>query len=354
MPELHAQRTLVKSRPELWAELSDPSSLARHLAEFGEISITRKEPETIVAWEGERARGTVELCAAGSGTRVTLTALLADGDEEPPEPEAAPEEPATPEPPRLVPVPSPLRAVPPLPPDDDPPAPDEPDEQDEPEEAPEVLPPPPDISPSDTPDAAEVVTVPSFGEPPKPITSEPPAPASSASPTLSAPPQFGRRGFLRRFLRRLAPTPAPQLPQFAVGESKPEPAPMPPAEPVATVEQVEMLEPVANVAPIAKVEHVETVEPTANVESIAKVEPVAEVEPRAATIPTRPEPTADAEPVAPKPILPVVPRESEVPPEAPAEQPAPSVASATDRGTAVLEEMLSVLGAAHHRPFSRG
>ena len=29
------QRTLVKSPPELWTELSDPESLARHLAELG-------------------------------------------------------------------------------------------------------------------------------------------------------------------------------------------------------------------------------------------------------------------------------------------------------------------------------
>ena len=55
--------TLVKSPPELWAELSDPETLARHLGEFGEIRITRTEPETAVAWEGEqrarhrRARG---------------------------------------------------------------------------------------------------------------------------------------------------------------------------------------------------------------------------------------------------------------------------------------------------------
>src|SRR5664280_169794 len=35
------QRTLVKSPPELWAEISDPASLARHLGEFGEIRITR-------------------------------------------------------------------------------------------------------------------------------------------------------------------------------------------------------------------------------------------------------------------------------------------------------------------------
>jgi hypothetical protein len=77
MPEPHAQRTLVKSPPELWAEVSDVAALARHLGEFGEIRITRLEPETTVAWEGDRARGTVALEPAGWGTKVTITAELA-------------------------------------------------------------------------------------------------------------------------------------------------------------------------------------------------------------------------------------------------------------------------------------
>jgi hypothetical protein len=74
MTELQASRTLVKSPPELWAECSDAASLARHLDGFGEIRITRLEPETAVAWEGERARGTVRIEPAGWGTKVILTA----------------------------------------------------------------------------------------------------------------------------------------------------------------------------------------------------------------------------------------------------------------------------------------
>lgn len=74
MPAIQASRRLVKSPPELWAEVSDAASLARHLGEVGEIAITRLEPETTVAWEGERASGTVELAPAGWGTSVTLTA----------------------------------------------------------------------------------------------------------------------------------------------------------------------------------------------------------------------------------------------------------------------------------------
>jgi hypothetical protein len=72
--EHEASRTLVKSPPELWAECSDAGSLARHLGEFGEIRITRLEPESTVAWEGEHASGTVRIEPSGWGTRVTLTA----------------------------------------------------------------------------------------------------------------------------------------------------------------------------------------------------------------------------------------------------------------------------------------
>ncbi|WP_354699286.1 hypothetical protein [Paraconexibacter sp. AEG42_29] len=79
----------MKSRPELWSEVSDPDALGRHLGEFGEITITRLEPETTVAWEGTAARGTVELEASGWGTKVTLTAELV---------ESAPATPAVPAP----------------------------------------------------------------------------------------------------------------------------------------------------------------------------------------------------------------------------------------------------------------
>lgn len=85
MSEVQANRTLVKSPPELWAELSDAESLARHLGEFGEIRITRTEPETAVAWEGELVRGTVTIAASGWGTEVSLSARITV-----PEPDPAP------------------------------------------------------------------------------------------------------------------------------------------------------------------------------------------------------------------------------------------------------------------------
>jgi hypothetical protein len=99
MAELQAQRRLVKSPPELWAEVSDAASLARHLGEVGEITITRLEPETTVAWEGEHASGTVAIEPAGWGTKVTLTAEpIAAAEPEPVEPKPEPEPAATAEP----------------------------------------------------------------------------------------------------------------------------------------------------------------------------------------------------------------------------------------------------------------
>jgi hypothetical protein len=106
MPE--AARTLVKSPPELWAEVSDPASLARHLGEAGEIRITRLDPEATVVWEGDRIRGTVDLAPAGWGTKVTVTAEPVVTEEEvvravePPaeEPQAAEEPPGSGTPPR--------------------------------------------------------------------------------------------------------------------------------------------------------------------------------------------------------------------------------------------------------------
>jgi hypothetical protein len=68
------QRTLVKSPPELWAELSDPAALARHLGELGEIRITRTEPEKTVEWEATDTTGKVLLKPSGWGTKVTLSA----------------------------------------------------------------------------------------------------------------------------------------------------------------------------------------------------------------------------------------------------------------------------------------
>ena len=105
MQDLSVKRTLVKSPPELWSELSEAERLARHLDAFGDIKITRLEPESTVAWEGEGASGTVSIEPSGWGTKVTLTARV-EGDDPVPEPPA-------PEPPRPTPSPSPWPPSPP-------------------------------------------------------------------------------------------------------------------------------------------------------------------------------------------------------------------------------------------------
>jgi hypothetical protein len=80
MGDVTAQRTLVKSVPELWAELSESALLDRMLREpFGEIRITRLTPESNIDWESELAAGSVELHPSGFGTRVRLTAQFAVG-----------------------------------------------------------------------------------------------------------------------------------------------------------------------------------------------------------------------------------------------------------------------------------
>src|SRR5579871_5855126 len=81
--QLQTQRTLVKSLPEVWSELSEPALLGPMLHEpFGEITITRLQPESAIEWEAEHARGAVDLEPSGFGTRVRLTAEL----ERPPPP----------------------------------------------------------------------------------------------------------------------------------------------------------------------------------------------------------------------------------------------------------------------------
>ena len=210
MDDPRAQRTLVKSPPELWAEVSDLGALARHLGAFGEIRITRLEPETAVAWEGERARGTVQLEPSGWGTRVTLTARLAARPE--PEPEPAP----TPQPPP-EPVTVPQPHVEPA---------ATPDAQAEPDP---VAVPQPHTEPATT-EHAQAAT---------PVAAPQPHAEPAAKP--ETPP-----GTLRALLRRLfdrrhrppAPTAPPEPPADALAPSEPDPAPPTnpaPREPAPTV-----------------------------------------------------------------------------------------------------------------------
>src|SRR5687768_12881679 len=102
MPDLTAKRTLVKSPPELWEELSEVEGLMKHLAAFGEIKITKLEPEHTVAWEGEHGSGTVSIEPSGWGTKVTFHAELPEAAN--PAPAAKPQPAAKAEPVAAEPV----------------------------------------------------------------------------------------------------------------------------------------------------------------------------------------------------------------------------------------------------------
>src|SRR6476659_4778808 len=94
MATSEVQRTLVKSPPELWAELSDPAALARHL---GEIRITRVQPEETVEWEAGSTSGTITIKPSGWGTKVTLSVTRDPAAPASPETAGgAPEEPGAP------------------------------------------------------------------------------------------------------------------------------------------------------------------------------------------------------------------------------------------------------------------
>jgi hypothetical protein len=243
--EIKVSRRLVKSPPELWAEVSDAEALARRLGDLGEIRIDRLDPETTVAWEGEHARGTVAIEGSGWGTAVTISARRTA-------PEPVADEPVvadTPGPP--VPTPDP---APPAPaPDPAPPAP-----------APDPAPPTPGPDPG------------------------PPGPPGPG-PQMEAAPATRRRGlFARLFPRRIESEPvvAP-----VVEIPGPDPAPLPDPDPLPDPQ------PLPDPAPL-------------------------------------PDPEPPVAPAAQAPAAPVGPSEDEV--------------------RAVLERMLDDLGAAHHRPFSRG
>jgi hypothetical protein len=70
MPRFEVSRTLVKSPPELWAELG-PDCLE---AALGTVSVEETEPERQMSFTGDGVHGTAVLEPAGWGTKVTLTA----------------------------------------------------------------------------------------------------------------------------------------------------------------------------------------------------------------------------------------------------------------------------------------
>ena|ERR1700677_474362 len=311
------QRTLVKSPPELWAELSDPSALARHLGELGDIRITHIEPETAVEWEAEDASGKVLLKPSGWGTKVTLTV----NRELPAAPPDAPEaqSPVADEPP-AEPMPIPDRE-----PESVPRAHLEPVRPVEPESAPEPTletesPPTLDSQPS----AAET-------EPEPTVEAEhedrPEMPLDATVESEPAAESESRRGLFARLFRRRekeAPADASTHKPTTATESlevRPEVA-------AATVEYLS--EPPWAIASPESLR----VEPAARVEQVAQVEPVAHAEPVA---------QEQAEHTD---------GEDEQPADISAELKAAEEATA-EQVTAMLTGVLDRLGAAHHRPFSR-
>jgi hypothetical protein len=80
-----SKRTLLKSAPELWGEVSDPTKLQRHLCQFKDVQIVSKDPESVVTWRADTTTGEVHLAPSGWGTQVTLIAQPADGQDPQPE-----------------------------------------------------------------------------------------------------------------------------------------------------------------------------------------------------------------------------------------------------------------------------
>ncbi len=240
MTEHEASRTLVKSGPELWSECSDAAALARHLGQFGEIRITKLEPETSVAWEGEQVSGTVRFEPSGWGTRVILTARSAGwpGVPEVAVPEVAVPEVAVPEvavpevavPEVAVPevaVPESLADQPPPPVDPDPPGPEFPEP-----EVPEPQPPEPDPEP--LPPAAAEATHPSRARGLMARLARMfRAPEGQASMTSAAPGPLAPPG----------PDPAPEPHRDPECEPDPESEPDPEAEPESDPESEPVIAP---------------------------------------------------------------------------------------------------------------
>lgn len=74
MATIEVTRTLVKSAPELWADLES----GRLSEALGDVTTHPEEHERRLAWEGDGMRGTAVLEPSGWGTQVTLTAEVAE------------------------------------------------------------------------------------------------------------------------------------------------------------------------------------------------------------------------------------------------------------------------------------
>ncbi|MEA2427845.1 MAG: hypothetical protein QOF37_1473 [Thermoleophilaceae bacterium] len=78
MATYEVSRTLVKSPPELWAELEGD----RLGAAVGARNVRATEPERELAWEADGAAGLARLEPSSWGTKVTLTAWVQETEAE--------------------------------------------------------------------------------------------------------------------------------------------------------------------------------------------------------------------------------------------------------------------------------
>ncbi|MFY9264833.1 MAG: hypothetical protein WAO61_05345 [Solirubrobacterales bacterium] len=73
MTTFEVSRTLVKSPPEVWAELEQAERLGELLGDEA-ITITKTDPERSIEWAGGTGHGTIEIEGSSWGTKVRLTA----------------------------------------------------------------------------------------------------------------------------------------------------------------------------------------------------------------------------------------------------------------------------------------
>ena len=71
MASIEIERTLVKSAPELWNELSCANKLGTWL---GEVRVTSSEAPTRLEWDSKGASGVIELESSGWGTKIRARA----------------------------------------------------------------------------------------------------------------------------------------------------------------------------------------------------------------------------------------------------------------------------------------
>jgi hypothetical protein len=302
MHDLTAKRTLVKSPPELWSELSEVERLARHLGAFGEIRITKLEPEHTVAWEGQGASGTVSIEPSGWGTKVTLTAQVEGSPGAPEEPER--EEPAAEE-----------RQV----------------EEREAEEIEEPVVEEASVQELEVEDFE--VDERERGEP---VVGEP-EPAVEETAGRADGRARRRRGLFGWLFR---PRSSAQIGEWQPGA--------PASEPV--VEEPLVEEPLVEEPPVEgpPVEEPPVEEPPVDTETISDGGPQPGIEPEAEAI----EPHADV--IESEVTEPQVDGVEPEPSGEPDSEVDPEAGLDPEHAQAILDEALEALGSAHHRPFSRG